>query len=728
MPSPKPLPDPSLRPFPDPNCTVDHSPEMEKGEPVTVDVSQAEPSTGPHQPGPHQPTPPVEVPMIPGYRILDEIAHGGMGRVYAGHDQTLDREVAIKTLLPGANAERFVTEAKITAKLPHPNIPPVHAMGTLPDGMPWLAMKLIRGQTLAKLLKDRSNPKDNQPRYIQIFEPIAQAVGFAHSRGIIHRDLKPLNVMVGEFGEVQVMDWGLAKDTTSRDRQGVDSTAVADVSGSLEHTAAGAILGTPGYMAPEQARGEVVDQRADVFALGSILAAILTGKPAFVGTSKLETFQQSANADLTDALTRLNTCGAEAELIDLARRCLAASPDQRPSNGQVVANEVAAYRASVEARLRQAETEAAQAQVRAVEHAKRRRQFVWAAGVVMLTLTLGLVASLWQMNRAIGAEQRANRNAEESERRLGQVQRGNAILLAVFQDLDIREQKQKKEPLEAVLASRLVQAARELEGEAVGDALDVAALQTQLGRTLVALGHARDAVPLLEKAWGTRVASGGADRPESLQTLNVLAVAYHASGHLDKALPLMEKCLQHHQEALGADHRDTLASLHNLAAGYQEAGLLDKALSFHEEALRRSRAKLGYDHPDTLASLNDLAVTLDRAGQSARALPLREEVVRLRRAKLGPDHPDTLSSMNNLALSYGNVGDVDKAVQLHEEVLQLQRAKLGRTTPTRSEPLATSPWPFVTLGSPTAPYRSTPSTSTTSASVPSRATPVSPGG
>ncbi|MCX7700865.1 MAG: serine/threonine protein kinase, partial [Gemmataceae bacterium] len=208
MPSPKPLPDPSLRPFPDPNCTVDHSPEMEKGEPVTVDVSQAEPSTGPHQPGPHQPTPPVEVPMIPGYRILDEIAHGGMGRVYAGHDQTLDREVAIKTLLPGANAERFVTEAKITAKLPHPNIPPVHAMGTLPDGMPWLAMKLIRGQTLAKLLKDRSNPKDNQPRYIQIFEPIAQAVGFAHSRGIIHRDLKPLNVMVGEFGEVQVMDWG----------------------------------------------------------------------------------------------------------------------------------------------------------------------------------------------------------------------------------------------------------------------------------------------------------------------------------------------------------------------------------------------------------------------------------------------------------------------------------------------------------------------------------------
>jgi hypothetical protein len=140
------------------------------------------------------------------YELLREIARGGMGRVVAAHDRTLDREVALKILLPGANADRFVRESKITARLPHPGIPPVHALGTLDDGSPFLAMKLIVGRTLAEELKTA-----DRPRLLQVFTQVCQAVGFAHSRGVIHRDLKPANVMVGAFGEVQVMDWGLAK-------------------------------------------------------------------------------------------------------------------------------------------------------------------------------------------------------------------------------------------------------------------------------------------------------------------------------------------------------------------------------------------------------------------------------------------------------------------------------------------------------------------------------------
>ena len=130
-------------------------------------------------------------------------------------DLSLDRDVALKILLPGANADRFVRESKITARLPHPGIPPVHALGTLADGSPFLAMKLIAGQTLADEMKTA-----DRPRLLQAFTQVCQAVGFAHSRGVIHRDLKPANVMVGAFGEVQVMDWGLAKDLTSRDRRG----------------------------------------------------------------------------------------------------------------------------------------------------------------------------------------------------------------------------------------------------------------------------------------------------------------------------------------------------------------------------------------------------------------------------------------------------------------------------------------------------------------------------
>jgi tetratricopeptide (TPR) repeat protein len=340
-----------------------------------------------------------DAPTIPGYRITGEIARGGMGRVFAAIDLTLDREVAIKTLLAGAHAERFVTESKITAKLPHPGIPPVHALGTLPDGTPFLAMKLIRGTTLSEQLKARPTPRHDLPRFVGVFEQIAQAVGFAHSRGVIHRDLKPLNVMAGEFGEVQVMDWGLARTLAPAGRAGVREDPVGGHNrvltdpGSPELTAAGAVLGTPGYMAPEQARGEMVDPRADVFALGSILAVILTGKPAFVGSTVAETVKKAANADLSDVFGRLDSCGADAELIALAKRCLSTDSAARPTDGRSVAGDVSAYRAGVEARLRQSETERAEAVVREGEQRKRRRVMQWAAAAVTGVLTLGVAGT-----------------------------------------------------------------------------------------------------------------------------------------------------------------------------------------------------------------------------------------------------------------------------------------------------------------------------------------------
>ena len=200
----------------------------------------------------------------------------------------------------------IVRESKITARLPHPGIPPVHALGTLADGSPFLAMKLIAGQTLAEEMKTA-----DRPRLLQAFTQVCQAVGFAHSRGVIHRDLKPANVMVGAFGEVQVMDWGLAKDLTSREVMdepraseaqtvpivGTDANQMTDHRAPGEstddRTHAGQVLGTPAYMAPEQARGEAADARADVFALGGILCAILTGQPPFSGKSMLETIQRA---------------------------------------------------------------------------------------------------------------------------------------------------------------------------------------------------------------------------------------------------------------------------------------------------------------------------------------------------------------------------------------------------------------------------------------------------
>src|ERR1700751_2983985 len=153
----------------------------------------------------------------PGYELLDKIGHGGMGVVYRARDVALDRDVAVKLLserypADSPAAQRFTSEARITGQLQHPGIPAIHQVGTLPDGRPFLAMKLIKGSTLEVLLKQRSDPSDERGRLLAIFEAVCQAVGYAHAHRVIHRDLKPANPMVGAFGEVQVMGWGLATE------------------------------------------------------------------------------------------------------------------------------------------------------------------------------------------------------------------------------------------------------------------------------------------------------------------------------------------------------------------------------------------------------------------------------------------------------------------------------------------------------------------------------------
>src|SRR5262249_1929981 len=152
----------------------------------------------------------------PGYDLRDEIGRGGMGVVYRARDTTLDRDVAVKLLsdrypADSPAARRFLSEARITGQLQHPGIPAVHQVGTLADGRPFLARKLIKGNNLEAILKDRRDPLAERGRLLAVFEAVCQAVAYAHAHDVIHRDLKPANVMVGAFGEVQVMDWGLAK-------------------------------------------------------------------------------------------------------------------------------------------------------------------------------------------------------------------------------------------------------------------------------------------------------------------------------------------------------------------------------------------------------------------------------------------------------------------------------------------------------------------------------------
>ncbi len=223
------------------------------------------------------------------YRVARRIGKGGMGEVMAARDEQIGRDVAIKRMRASAPSERaikrFLREASIQGRLEHPAIVPVHEIGHDTDGLPFFAMKKLTGTTLAKILTDNRAEREagsrqmfTLQRVLRAFAEVCLAVEFAHVRGVVHRDLKPDNIMLGDFGEVYVLDWGVAKVV------GEDEGEFSDVDssgGSGEHaTAAGTTIGTPGYMAPEQVRGNAdIDGRADIYTLGCLLFEILAGEP-----------------------------------------------------------------------------------------------------------------------------------------------------------------------------------------------------------------------------------------------------------------------------------------------------------------------------------------------------------------------------------------------------------------------------------------------------------------
>ncbi|MFO0801854.1 MAG: serine/threonine-protein kinase [Gemmataceae bacterium] len=371
------------------------------------------------------------------YELGDEIASGGQGSVFHAYDRVLNRDVAVKVLRAGfavdsAPARRFREEARITGQLQHPGIPPIHDLGTLPDSRPFLAMKLIRGRTLAQVL-------DEQPVFTQllpVFEQICQAVAYAHDRHVIHRDLKPANVMVGAFGEVQVMDWGLAKllgeaapDGATEASSAGDTTAAATEIHSdgddSSHTRAGSVLGTPAYMPPEQAIGAIdqLDARSDVFGLGAILCVLLTGKPPYVGADSESTRQMAARVKLDDAWSRLDACGAENEWISLCKRCLAPEKADRPKDAAEVAAAVAGLRTAAEARARQAELDRVRiegelrtAELKATELRRRRRiRLALFGSIALIGVAVaggGLLVRQQRLEREVQAE-RARASAEQ---------------------------------------------------------------------------------------------------------------------------------------------------------------------------------------------------------------------------------------------------------------------------------------------------------------------------
>jgi tetratricopeptide (TPR) repeat protein len=669
------------------------------------------------------------------YDLLAEVGRGGIGIVFRGRDRRLGRELAVKVLRdayhdrPGAR-RRFVAEARVGSRLQHPAIVPVYELGQFADGRPYITMKLVEGQTLAALLTDRPAPLQDLDRWLGVFEQVCQAMAYAHSRGIIHRDLKPGNVMVGAFGEVQIMDWGFAREV-SRPDGGSDADSAPPlqaIGGEPLARESGGLCGTPAYMPPEQARGEsrAIDPRADVFALGAMLCEILTGRPPYAGVPDDDVYRRAAAGELTNAFARLDASGADEPLRDLTRRCLAVDAADRPADAGAVARDVTDYVSSTQERLRQAELERAAAEARSRAERRARRVTL----VLAVALLVGGAAAVWKSVVATRAEQMsvsaASAEAAAKDEAAAKEAETRAVLDFVLNkvlasarpkdrfgglggEVTLRRAFEATLPsVSAVFAHQPLTEARvrltlgvsflnlgdfktaaeqfrlsaALYEEHLGpDHAETLRSMSNLANSYDELGRYADGARVHGEVLARRRETLGADHPETLRVMGNLAMCYFALGRRDEALSLRQETLDRQRAVLGTDQPDTLRSMDNLAVSYSAARRFPEALRLFEDALDRRKALLGPDDHETLSNMNNLAMAYAEMGRKAEALALREETLGRQKKVLGPDHPSTLRTMNNVANSYHDLGRWDDSLKLYRETLVLQTQKLGPDHP-----------------------------------------------
>ena len=586
------------------------------------------------------------VPIDPDHYVVgQELARGGMGRIRVARDRRLGRTVALKELLHPSAAlrARFEREARITARLQHPAIVNVLEAGRWRDGEPFYAMKLVDGQPLSRVLASRPGLEDRLALLPNVIA-VVDALAYAHDRRVIHRDLKPSNILIGEYGETVVIDWGLAKDLEHPEPAAAHRGA-ADVA-TEPHTLAGSVMGTPAYMPLEQAEGAPVDTRADVYALGAILYHLLAGQPPYSGSTSEETIRAVVDAPAVSIAVRARQ--APPDLVAIVDKAMARTPDGRYRSAKELGADLKRFQTG---QLVGAHRYSPWQLVR--RWVRRHRVAVTVAAIA--AVLLGAIAGV-SMHRIVAAKAAAVHARDVAEHRRADVE--------------------------------------DVLGFMLGD----------LGAKLQAFGK----VPLLDDVARKAVAYYARNPPATPRQLRERAVALSLLGdvldqqnHLDRALRQhrIAATLLAAQQILGPTRAadDLLAREHGRIGDLlRQRGDLDGAAAQYQQALASARAAASDGSPD---HQRGLAIALEQAGQLAasRGDP-RHALDDLRAAwsiterLLASEHvpvqwlKDAWSEHGAIGDALQRLGDLAGATREQRAALDLT-GKIAALDPTSAEPL-----------------------------------------
>ena len=577
------------------------------------------------------------------YEILEEIGRGGMGVIYRARQRHSRRIVALKRVLSyhadsSDTLARFRREAEAAASLDHPNILPIYEVGESEDGVPFFSMKYASGGSLQEV-----GPalRDDQREIVRLMAKITRAVQYAHRQGILHRDLKPGNILLDSRSEPLVSDFGLAK--------------WLDTSSDLTRTLT--IFGTPGYIAPEQAKGPAANLKpaADVYSLGAILFDLLSGRPPFLGEHALAVIQQAADKPAPKLRSLVQS--ADHDLETICARCLEREPEARYGSAGELAEDLERW---LEGRPIVARPVLRPAQL----WRWSRRNPVLAIGAAALIALLMFVGGLFTWHW------RSEVQAKAEMAKLRQAVREFAQIEAqVCQP----GEKQMQEEVYLRLARQLGIDVKQLQGK-----LPPFAVYLKRAPGVSAYERANAAYVAKEYDEAERWAMQAANEARKVTPANPRAVidALELAGLSAQAGIQYSRAMQHFREAeKSADvnrNSEEWANLQDEIADLLFAqGKYGDAENLYRNVIETRSRVLGPEHPDTLASRHRLVYALNEEEKHAEAEAEARQVVELREKILGFEHPDTLLSRYNLASALYHEGKYAEAERLYREVFQV---------------------------------------------------------